>query len=152
MLFRKPAHRHTQKSHFTRGLGSWVDTPIDPSHPLKCAGMRAAGDIANGPTSVSLPWLKESRCLGKIKNPCMRSSSCSAIGLVASLEPWDAGSIPGPEGGLKDPALPQLHPRSLQQLGSHPWPGSSTCRRGCQKRKKKITPIKVHWQILGNSV
>ena len=58
------------------------------------------------------------------------SSHSGAIGL-ASLQCWDAGSIPNPAQCVKDLELLQLQQRS--QL----WPGNSKCRRTAKERKKQ---------------
>ena len=61
-----------------------------------------------------------------------RSSHCSAVGLVASLEPWDTGLILSLAQWVKDQAL--QHTEALL------WPGPGTpyvCRRGRVAKKKK---------------
>ena len=49
--------------------------------------------------------------------------------MAVSLEPWDAGSIPGPGQQVKDLALPQVW------LGSDPW--ELPMSQGGQKKKKE---------------
>ena len=67
----------------------------------------------------------------------IRSSHSGTMGLVASLEPWDAGWIPGGAQWVKDLALPQLQHRSQLQLRSDPWSGNSMCLGAAKKEKKK---------------
>ena len=52
-----------------------------------------------------------------------RSSRCGAAGLVASLQRWYAGLIPGPAQWIKDPVLPEQWCRSKLRLASDPWNG-----------------------------
>ena len=59
------------------------------------------------------------------------------MGLVAALECWDIGSVPGLAQWVKDLVLPQLQQRSQLQLESDPWPRNSTCCEVAQKKKKK---------------
>ena len=66
-----------------------------------------------------------------------RSSHCSTVELVLSLEQWDVGSIPGPAQWIKDLALPQLWCRSQLWLGSDPWLQKSICHRVAKKEKQK---------------
>ena len=54
--------------------------------------------------------------------------------MAASLEHWDAGSIPGP--AQWEAVLLQLWKRSKLQLGSDPSPGNSICH-GVAKNEKK---------------
>ena len=59
------------------------------------------------------------------------------MGLVASWERWDAGSIPNLELWVRDPTLPQLWFRLQLWLGSDPWPGNSIYH-GAAKKKKTL--------------
>ena len=64
----------------------------------------------------------------KIKH--YQSSHCGSRGLVASLQHWDAGSIPYPAQWVKDLVLPQLW------LRYDPWARNSMCCRVAKKKKK----------------
>ena len=64
------------------------------------------------------------------------SSRCGASGLTASLECWDASSIPSLAQWVKNPAL--LQHSSQLRLKSDPWPGNSICHRAAKKGGKKI--------------
>lgn len=58
----------------------------------------------------------------------------------------DAGSIPQPAHGLKDPVLPQLQCRSQLQFKSDPRPRNSICQRAAKnqnKTKPKKSPQKT---------
>ena len=55
------------------------------------------------------------------------------MGLAASLQQQDTGSIPGLGQGVKDPAVASAGPQLW--LGSDPWPGNSI---GWPKKKKKL--------------
>ena len=63
-----------------------------------------------------------------------RSSRCSTMGSVASLECWDACSIPSPAQWVKEPALLQLQHRLQLKLGPDPWPGYSICQEATVSR------------------
>ena len=54
------------------------------------------------------------------------------MGSVASLEHWDAGSIPGLTQRAKDLALPQLQHRLHLWLRSDPWP----CHGAAKQQQK----------------
>ena len=58
------------------------------------------------------------------------------MGLVASWEHWDAGSIPSPAQLVQDPALLQLQLRS-SLLGSHLIPGLGAPYVTSRLKKKK---------------
>ena len=64
------------------------------------------------------------------------SSYCGAKGLAASLEHWDAGSIPSLTRWVKDPTLLQLRTRLQLRLGYDPWPRSPICHGEAKKRRK----------------
>ena len=66
----------------------------------------------------------------------MREFQSGSMGSVASLELWNAGSIPGPTQWVKDIALLLLWCRLQLWLGSDPWSGNSICQR--KKKKKKL--------------
>ena len=55
--------------------------------------------------------------------------------LVASLERWDAGSIPSPAQRIKDPALLQLPPTSQLRLDRIPCPGTPYAMEQQEKKK-----------------
>ena len=57
--------------------------------------------------------------------------------MAVSLQYQDAGSIPGPEPWVKEPAFVQLWPGSKLWLSSDPWPAKSICLRVAKKVKKK---------------
>ena len=69
--------------------------------------------------------------------PTMQSSCCSATGLTASLEHWDAGSILSLGQWVKDLALLQLQLRLQLWLGSDPWPRNSKCHGVAKKKTTK---------------
>ena len=55
------------------------------------------------------------------------SSCCGAMGLAASWECWDIGSIPSLAQWVKDLVLLQLRLRLQLHLASDLWPGNSIC-------------------------
>lgn len=61
--------------------------------------------------------------VAKIKNTEKMEFPRGTTGLTASLEQWDAGSIPN----------------VAQWLGSDPWPINSICHGVAQKKKEKET-------------
>ena len=80
---------------------------------------------------------KETQYISRVtKNTHCRSSCCGTVGLEATWEHWDAGSIPGPAHLVKDLAWPQLWlPRNC---GLDLIPGLGTpYAAGWPKRKEK---------------
>ena len=67
--------------------------------------------------------------------------------LAASLECWDAGSLPYLAQRVKDLALLQPRYKSQRWLRSDLWPGSSICHRVGKEEKKEKT---VFLCCLGN--
>ena len=80
------------------------------------------------------PWFKKKKFWRHVNNG---GGGVPATGLVASLERWDTGLIPGPAQWVRDPVLLQLQHRSQLWLGFDPWPGNSICRGTAKKRKKE---------------
>ena len=72
------------------------------------------------------------------------------MGLVASWELWDAGSIPGQVPWVKGPVLLQLQLRSQLRLGFDSWPGNSICCWAAKKEKQKTPPPHHHILIIRN--
>ena len=74
---------------------------------------------------------------------------------VASLECWDAGSIPSLAQWVKDVVLPQLQLRSQLQLGSDPWSRNFICcgaaKKKNKKKKKKEQLSPESWKTEGSS-
>ena len=70
-------------------------------------------------------------------------SCCGMPRLVASLQRWDIGSIPGPVQWVKDLMLPQLWHRSQCSWDLIPGPGTSMClgaaKNWGKKEKKTLT-------------
>ena len=62
------------------------------------------------------------------------------MGSAVSLQHQDAGLIPSPAQGVKDPALLQLQCRLHLWLGSDPLAWEVYMLRGGQKKKKKKPP------------
>ena len=65
--------------------------------------------------------------------------------LVASLEHWDADSIPSQAQWVKDLVLPQLRYRSQLWLGSDPLPEKSIYHRMAKKRGGDVYAQRAHW-------
>ena len=63
------------------------------------------------------------------------------MGLAASLQYQDAGSIPISAQGVKDSAWPQLQRRSKLQLRSDPWHDTGTPYAAGWPNKKKEKEI-----------
>ena len=77
------------------------------------------------------------------------SSHYGTVGLEASLQCQDAGSIPGPaQWGLKDLMLPQLWRGSHLWLRFSPWPWNSTCHRVAKKGEKNTNETVPVSQVL----
>ena len=79
----------------------------------------------------------ESKLINVHKNEATRSSHCHAMGLAASWEHWDKGSIPGLAQWVKDLALLQLQLRLKLWLRSDPWPRNSICHKGAKKEEER---------------
>uniref|UniRef100_A0A8D0PQP5 Uncharacterized protein n=1 Tax=Sus scrofa TaxID=9823 RepID=A0A8D0PQP5_PIG len=69
-----------------------------------------------------------------------RNSHCGTTGLVASLQPWDAGSIPGPAQWSKDLELLQLQRSWHLWLESDPWPGTPSAMEKAKREGHKTHP------------
>ena len=73
------------------------------------------------------------------------------IGWLASLEWWDAGSIPSLAQCVTDPVLLQLWCRLQLELGSDPWLRNSICcgvaKKEKEKKKKKKKSLSFHWKL-----
>ena len=73
----------------------------------------------------------------RIRVVLTRSSCCGTMGLAASLEGWDTGSIPSLAEWVKNLTLPQLRHRSQLWLRSDPWSRNFHTLWGSQEKKKK---------------
>ena len=86
---------------------------------------------------ITISILGISRHAGLGNKTKFHSSRCGAKGSEASLEPWNASSIPSPAQSCKDPVLPKLRCKSHLWLSSDPWPGNFHMLEGCQKKKER---------------
>ena len=82
-----------------------------------------------------------------LKNIADRSFRCGAMGLAASWELWNTGSIPSLAWWVKDPVLLQLWLRLEMKLGCDPWPRNSICQAPLPQKKiaeSLVVRLKMH--------
>ena len=68
------------------------------------------------------------------------------MGLAASWEHWDTGSITGPAQWVKDLVLLQL------QLRPDPQPGNSICHEAAKKKKSRFKTITSRSSLVAQRV
>ena len=98
----------------------------------RCVAEAAGG--ANSPASADRSPKLDSWFPLKKRPPPRGSSCCGAMGLAASWERWDKGSIPSLAQWIEDPVLLQLRHNSKPQLRSR------SLAQGSQKKETRSLP------------